>query len=265
MKTYLSQLNNILENGEERLDRTGTGTVGLFGTQARYDLREGFPAVTTKKLYFKAIVHELLWFLQGGTNTKYLKENGVKIWDEWADENGDLGPVYGRQWRSWPKGSIHSIDQIGDLIKGLRENPYSRRHIVSAWNVAQVEDMALPPCHVMFQFYVNKNDELSCHLYQRSGDMFLGVPFNIASYALLTHMIAQVTGYKVGEFIHTLGDAHIYTNHLEQVKIQVTRKPLECPKLWLDPSIKDIDAFQYEHIKFLEYESHPALKGAIAI
>jgi thymidylate synthase len=265
MKTYLSELSRILEEGELRDDRTGVGTIGLFGTQVRYDLREGFPAVTTKKLYFKGVVHELLWFLKGSTNINYLTENNVHIWDEWADDKGNLGPVYGKQWRSWAKGPVHSVDQISNLITSLKQNPYSRRHLVSAWNVAEVEDMALPPCHLLFQFYVNNNDELSCQLYQRSADMFLGVPFNIASYALLTHMVAQVCDLKVGEFIHTIGDAHIYTNHVEQVKIQLDREPYELPQLWLNPEITDINKFKYEDIKLVNYQSHPTIKAEVAV
>jgi thymidylate synthase len=265
MKAYLSELSRILEQGELREDRTGVGTTGIFGTQSRYDLREGFPAVTTKRLYWKGVVHELLWFLKGDTNIKYLQENNVHIWDEWADEKGDLGPVYGKQWRKWSKGPIHHVDQIDKLINDLKVNPYSRRHIVNAWNVAKLDEMALPPCHLLFQFYVNNNDELSCQLYQRSADMFLGVPFNIASYALLTHMIAQVTGLKVGEFVHTIGDAHIYTNHMEQVKIQLEREPYELPQLWLNPNITDINKFTYDDIKLVNYKSHPSIKGEVAV
>jgi thymidylate synthase len=265
MKRYHDLLKHVLKNGETTSNRTGIDTISVFGTQTRYDLRQGFPLVTTKKVFTKAIIHELLWFLKGSTNIEYLKENGVSIWDEWADEKGNLGPVYGKQWRSWPKGAIHSIDQIADLISNLKSNPKSRRHIVSAWNPVDIPDMALPPCHTMFQFNVNNNKELSCQLYQRSADLFLGAPFNIASYALLTHMVAQVTDLKVGEFIHTIGDAHIYTNHLEQCKIQLERDFYELPQLWLNPEIKTIDGFKYDDIKIVNYKSHPSLKGEVAV
>lgn len=265
MEQYHNLLKHVLEKGELTSNRTGVDTLSVFGTQSRYDLRKGFPLVTTKKVYTKAIIHELLWFLKGSTNIAYLKEHGVSIWDEWADEKGNLGPVYGKQWRAWPKGAIHTVDQIADLINNLKTNPKSRRHIVSAWNPVDVPNMALPPCHTMYQFNVTNNSELSCQLYQRSADLFLGVPFNIASYALLTHMIAQVCDLKVGEFIHTIGDAHIYTNHVEQCKIQLDRRPFDLPQLWLNPEIKDIDRFKYEDIKVLNYESHPPLKGEVAI
>lgn len=265
MKPYHDLMKLVLENGELSPNRTGIDTLSVFGAQSRYDLRKGFPAVTTKKLFMKGVVHELIWFLKGSTNINYLTENGVSIWDEWADAEGNLGPVYGKQWRRWSKGAIHSVDQIAGLVKGLRENPTSRRHIVSAWNVADLDQMALPPCHVMFQFNVNTKGELSCQLYQRSADIFLGVPFNIACYALLTHMVAQVCDLAVGEFVHTIGDAHIYTNHVEQCKIQLEREPYDLPQLWLNPDVKDIDGFKYEDVRLLNYQSHPAIKGEVAV
>ncbi len=253
-----------MEEGAEKGDRTGTGTLSLFGHQSRYDLRGGFPAMTTKKLFWRSVVHELIWFLKGDSNTRYLKENKVGIWDEWADENGELGPIYGVQWRSWPRPDGITVDQIANLVEGLKNNPDSRRHIVSAWNPGQLEEMALPPCHAFFQFYVC-NGELSCQLYQRSADVFLGVPFNIASYSLLTHMLAQVTGLKVGDFVHTLGDAHLYLNHLDQVRTQLEREPLPLPTLKLNPEIKNIDDFKFEHIELLNYQHHPAIRAPIAV
>lgn len=268
MKQYLDTLCDILDNGNKRGDRTGTGTTGIFGTQARYSLREKFPLMTTKKVWMKGVVHELLWMLSGSTNIKYLVDNGVHIWDEWADEDGELGPVYGSQWRNWldeanGMGS-NSTDQIAQVIRDIKANPNSRRHIVSAWNVAEVPNMKLPPCHMMMQFYV-ANGELSCHMYQRSADMFLGVPFNIASYALLTHMIAQVCELKVGDFIHTIGDAHIYSNHMNQVNIQLSRDPYELPTLWLNPDVTNIDDFKYEDIKVEGYKCHPTIKAPISV
>ena len=245
MKQYLDLLQYVLDHGTERQDRTGTGTVGVFGYQMRFDLGEGFPCLTTKKLHLRSIIHELLWFLRGDTNIKYLKDNGVSIWDEWADENGDLGPVYGSQWRSWPDGHGGTIDQIANVVREIKENPYSRRLMVTAWNPAEIQDMALPPCHCLFQFYVD-NGKLSCQLYQRSADIFLGVPFNIASYALLTMMMAQVCGLQPGDFVHTLGDAHIYRNHLDQVHLQLTREPRKLPTMRINPDVKDIFGFNYE-------------------
>ncbi|UTW67291.1 thymidylate synthase [bacterium SCSIO 12643] len=264
MKQYLDLLQHVLDNGTQKGDRTGTGTISTFGYQTRYDLSEGFPIVTTKKLHLKSIIHELLWFLKGDTNIKYLKENGVRIWDEWADENGDLGPVYGYQWRSWPTPNGESIDQITNVIESIKNNPNSRRHMVSAWNPALVDDMALPPCHTMFQFYV-ADGKLSCQLYQRSADSFLGVPFNIASYALLTMMMAQVTGLEPGEFIHTFGDLHIYNNHLEQVELQLTREPKKLPVMKINPEIKSLFDFKYEDFELVGYESHPHIKGIVAV
>ncbi|KAA3663563.1 MAG: thymidylate synthase [Chloroflexi bacterium] len=264
MKQYLDLMRHVMENGVRKGDRTGVGTISVFGYQTRYDLAEGFPAVTTKKLHFRSIIHELLWFLQGDTNIKYLKENRVRIWDEWADENGDLGPVYGHQWRSWPTADGRTVDQISQLVARLQTNPDSRRHIVSAWNVADVDQMALPPCHTMFQFYV-ANGRLSCQLYQRSADIFLGVPFNIASYALLTLMIAQVTGYEPGDFVHTFGDAHLYTNHLEQTQLQLSRKPYPLPAMKLNPNVKSIFDFTYDDFELVNYQSHPTIKAKIAV
>src|SRR5574344_2103898 len=252
MRAYLDLLKHVLDNGHYKSDRTGTGTYSVFGYQMRFDLSQGFPLLTTKKLHLKSIIYELLWFIKGDTNIKYLKENGVSIWDEWADENGDLGPVYGKQWRRWEGKDGKVYDQITYLINQIKTNPNSRRLIVSAWNVAEVDSMALPPCHVMFQFYVAEG-KLSCQLYQRSADVFLGVPFNIASYALLTQMIAQVCGLKVGDFIHTLGDAHLYLNHIEQAKLQSKRKPFSLPKLKLNPEVKNIFDFKYEDIEILNY------------
>ena len=264
MKQYLDLMQKVLDEGQEKSDRTGTGTLSIFGHQMKFDLSKGFPLVTTKKVHLKSIIHELIWFLQGSTNISYLKENGVSIWDEWADENGDLGPVYGAQWRSWPDGNNGTIDQIENLINGINNNPDSRRHIVSAWNPALVDDMALPPCHSLFQFYV-ANGELSCQLYQRSADIFLGVPFNIASYALLTHMIAQVCNLKAGKFVHTLGDAHLYVNHLEQAKLQLSREVMGLPELKLSSNVDNIFDFKYEDIEIVNYESHPAISAPIAV
>ena len=253
-----------MENGVKKEDRTGTGTISVFGYQMRFDLSEGFPLVTTKKLHLRSIIHELLWFLKGDTNIQYLKENKVSIWDEWADEDGNLGPVYGSQWRSWPTPDGGHVDQITDLINQIKNNPDSRRLIVSAWNVAEIPNMALPPCHAFFQFYV-ADGKLSCQLYQRSADIFLGVPFNIASYALLTHMIAQVCDLEVGDFVHTFGDAHLYSNHLEQTKLQLSRDPKPLAKLKINPDVKDIFDFKYEDFEILDYEFHPHIKGAVAI
>ena len=264
MKQYLDLMQKVLDEGQEKSDRTGTGTLSIFGHQMKFDLSKGFPLVTTKKVHLKSIIHELIWFLQGSTNISYLKENGVSIWDEWADENGDLGPVYGAQWRSWPDGNNGTIDQIENLINGINNNPDSRRHIVSAWNPALVDEMALPPCHSLFQFYV-ANGELSCQLYQRSADIFLGVPFNIASYALLTHMIAQVCNLKAGKFVHTLGDAHLYINHLEQAKLQLSREIMGLPELKLSSNVNNIFDFKFEDIEIVNYESHPAISAPIAV
>ncbi|MFO7880557.1 MAG: thymidylate synthase [Bacteroidota bacterium] len=264
MRQYLDLLDHVLQHGTNKSDRTGTGTISVFGHQSRYDLSEGFPALTTKKLHLRSIIHELLWFLQGDTNIRYLKENNVKIWDEWADEAGDLGPVYGYQWRSWPTPDGRHIDQISKVVESLKNKPDSRRHIVSAWNVANVDDMALPPCHTLFQFYVAEG-KLSCQMYQRSADLFLGVPFNIASYALLTMMMAQVTGYKPGDFIHTYGDAHIYTNHLEQVRLQLSREPRRMPEMKINPEVKSIFDFEYEDFELINYDPHPHIKGKVAI
>ncbi|KAB2665046.1 thymidylate synthase [Brucella tritici] len=264
MRTYLDLLQHVLDNGVDRGDRTGTGTRSVFGYQMRFNLEEGFPVLTTKKLHLRSIIHELLWFLKGDTNIAYLKENGVSIWDEWADENGDLGPVYGYQWRSWPAPDGRHIDQIANLLKMLHGNPNSRRLIVSAWNPALVDEMALPPCHCLFQFYV-ADGKLSCQLYQRSADIFLGVPFNIASYALLTMMIAQVAGLKPGEFIHTLGDAHIYANHFEQAHLQLSRTPKKLPTMWINPEVKDLFAFRFEDFQLEGYEADPTIKAPIAV
>lgn len=264
MKQYHDLLQHILDNGTKKEDRTGTGTISVFGHQIRFDLSEGFPCVTTKKLHLRSIIHELLWFLQGDTNIKYLSDNKVRIWDDWADENGNLGPVYGYQWRSWPDGNNGTIDQITKLVDSLKNNPDSRRHIVSAWNVADVDNMALPPCHTLFQFYV-ADGKLSCQLYQRSADTFLGVPFNIASYALLTMMLAQVCGYEVGDFVHTFGDAHIYSNHLEQVQLQLTRDFRPLPTMKINPEVKNIFDFTYEDFELINYDPHPHIKGAVAV
>ena len=264
MRAYLDLMQHILDNGVEKGDRTGTGTLSVFGHQMRFDLAEGFPVVTTKKLHLRSIIHELLWFIRGETNIAYLKENGVSIWDEWADEDGNLGPVYGKQWRSWSAPGEGQIDQLAEVIDALRTNPDSRRHIVSAWNVAEVSNMALPPCHLLFQFYV-ASGKLSCQLYQRSADVFLGVPFNIASYALLTLMIAQVTGLKAGDFVHTLGDAHLYSNHLEQARLQLSREPRPLPRMEIEPSVSEIDAFRYEHFSLVDYDPHPHIKAPVAV
>lgn len=264
MRAYLDLLRHVLEQGTEKSDRTGTGTRSVFGWQMRFDLREGFPLVTTKKLHLKSIVHELIWFLRGETNIAYLKEHGVSIWDEWADERGDLGPVYGRQWRAWPTADGQVVDQIRWVVDEIRRNPDSRRLIVSAWNVGELPKMALMPCHTMFQFYV-ANGRLSCQLYQRSGDIFLGVPFNIASYALLTHMVAQVCGLEVGDFVHTLGDAHLYNNHVEQARLQLSREPLPLPKLQLNPGVRSLFDFRFEDIAVVDYTSHPAIRAPVAV
>lgn len=264
MQPYLNLMRHVLENGTRKSDRTGTGTISVFGYQMRFDLSEGFPCLTTKKLHLRSIIHELLWFLQGDTNIAYLKENGVRIWDEWADEDGELGPVYGYQWRSWPAPNGESIDQISTLIQQIKTNPDSRRLIVSAWNPALVDQMALPPCHALFQFYV-ADGKLSCQLYQRSADIFLGVPFNIASYALLTHMVAQVCGLEPGEFIHTLGDAHLYLNHLEQAELQLAREPRPRPTLVLNPEVKDIFGFTFEDIALEGYDPHPHIKAQVSV
>jgi len=264
MRQYLDLMQHVLDHGTQKHDRTGTGTISVFGHQMRFNLEDGFPMVTTKKLHLKSIIHELIWFLQGDTNIKYLKDNNVRIWDEWADEQGNLGPVYGAQWRSWPTADGRHIDQIAQVIKTLKENPDSRRIMVSAWNVAEIDNMKLPPCHALFQFYV-ADGKLSCQLYQRSADIFLGVPFNIASYALLTMMVAQVCDLKVGEFIHTLGDAHIYNNHIEQAKLQLTRAPKPLPQMKINPDVKDIFAFRYEDFTLENYEADPHIKGEVAV
>lgn len=264
MVQYLNLLDHILKHGVRKDDRTGTGTISVFGYQMRFDLQDGFPLLTTKKLHLKSIIHELLWFLKGETNIRYLNENGVTIWDEWADANGELGPVYGYQWRSWPTADGRHIDQISRVVDSLKNNPDSRRHIVSAWNVGEIENMALPPCHVLFQFYV-AHGKLSCQLYQRSADVFLGVPFNIASYALLTMMMAQVCGYEPGEFVHTLGDTHIYLNHIEQVKLQLTREPRKLPRMVINPEVKSIFDFKFADFKLEDYNPHPHIKGDIAV
>jgi thymidylate synthase len=264
MKQYLDLLDHVINTGTEKKDRTGTGTISVFGYQMRYNLHEGFPLLTTKKLHLKSIIHELLWFISGDTNIRYLKENGVKIWDAWADKDGNLGPVYGYQWRSWPAEGGKKIDQLSDVIASIKKSPDSRRHIVSAWNVGELEKMALPPCHLMFQFYV-ADGKLSCQLYQRSADIFIGVPFNIASYALLTHMVAQATGLKPGDFVHTLGDAHIYLNHIDQVKLQLTRTPYHLPKMIINPAVTDILKFRFDDFTLSDYLSHPHIKGEISV
>ena len=264
MKQYLDLLQHVLDNGTDKSDRTGTGTRSVFGYQMRFNLADGFPVLTTKKLHLKSIIHELLWFLAGDTNIRYLKENGVRIWDEWADENGDLGRVYGAQWRSWRGANGETVDQIANVVRQIRQNPDSRRLIVSAWNPAEVDDMALPPCHALFQFYV-ANGKLSCQLYQRSADIFLGVPFNIASYALLTMMMAQVCGLQAGEFVHTLGDAHLYQNHLEQARLQLTREPRALPKMHINPDVRDIFAFKFDDFTLSDYDPHPHIKAEVSV
>lgn len=264
MQQYLSLLNHVLNTGVQKTDRTGTGTLSVFGYQMRFNLDEGFPVMTTKKLHLRSIIHELLWFIKGSTNTRYLKDNKVTIWDEWAAPDGELGPVYGYQWRSWPDYHGGHIDQLAEVIESLKTNPDSRRHIVNAWNVGQIKDMALPPCHMFFQFYV-ANGRLSCHMYQRSADIFIGVPFNIASYSLFTMMIAQVCGLKPGDFVHSFGDAHIYLNHIEQVKLQLTRDPFQMPRMIINPERKNIDDFVFEDFELINYQSHPHIKGDISV
>jgi len=264
MKQYLDLIEHVLKNGAEKADRTGTGTISVFGYQMRFDLQQGFPVMTTKKLHLRSIIHELLWFLKGETNLNYLHANNVTIWDEWADEHGELGHIYGYQWRSWPSHDGRYIDQITNIVKSIKENPDSRRHIVSAWNVGELDKMALPPCHVLFQFYV-AGGRLSCQLYQRSCDIFLGVPFNIASYALLTMMMAQVTGLKPGDFVHTLGDAHIYLNHIEQVRLQLSREPFPLPQMIINPDKKNIFDFVFEDFQLVNYQSHTHIKGEISV
>jgi thymidylate synthase len=273
MKQYLDLMRHVMENGTQKHDRTGTGTISTFGYQMRFNLQDGFPMITTKKLHLKSIIHELIWFLTGDTNIKYLKDNGVRIWDEWADENGNLGPVYGYQWRSWPTPNGGHIDQVTQIINQIKNSPDSRRIIVSAWNVADVNQMALPPCHMLFQFYVappnplkgEQKGKLSCQLYQRSADIFLGVPFNIASYALLTMMVAQVCDLDLGDFVHTFGDAHLYNNHLEQTRLQLTREPRPLPTMKINPAVKDIFAFKYEDFELLNYDPWPHIKGEVAV
>ncbi|HKG08069.1 MAG TPA: thymidylate synthase [Pedobacter sp.] len=264
MKQYLDLMQHVLDHGAQKHDRTGTGTISVFGYQMRFNLAEGFPMVTTKKLHLKSIIHELIWFLSGDTNIRYLKDNGVRIWDEWADADGNLGPVYGSQWRSWPKPDGGHIDQIAKIVDTLKNNPDSRRIIVSAWNVAEVDNMALPPCHAFFQFYV-ADGRLSCQLYQRSADIFLGVPFNIASYALLTMMVAQVCGLAYGDFIHTLGDAHLYNNHIEQTRLQLSREPRKLPVMKINPDVKSIFDFKFEDFTLEDYDPHPHIKGVVAV
>ncbi|EPZ51086.1 thymidylate synthase [Bacteriovorax sp. BAL6_X] len=265
MRQYLDLMKHVLENGQKKEDRTGTGTISVFGYQARYNLEEGFPLVTTKKCHLRSIIHELLWFLKGDTNIAYLKENKVRIWDEWADENGDLGPVYGYQWRHWKTPNGEEVDQVANLVKGLKENPFSRRHILTAWNPADVDNMALPPCHSFIQFYVSPDMKLSCQLYQRSADIFLGVPFNIASYALMTMMLAQVCDLKLGDFVHTMGDAHLYLNHIEQAQLQLTREPHALPTMKINPDVKSIFDFKYEDFTLENYEAHPHIKGEVSV
>jgi len=264
MKQYLELLDHVLKNGTRKSDRTGTGTISVFGYQMRFNLEEGFPLMTTKKLHLKSILHELLWFISGDTNIKYLNDNGVNIWNEWADKDGNLGPVYGYQWRSWPAADGRKIDQLNNVIASIKKSPDSRRHIVSAWNAGEIDRMALPPCHILFQYYVAEG-KLSCQLYQRSCDIFIGIPFNIASYSLLTLMTAQATGLKPGEFIHTLGDAHIYLNHVDQVRLQLTREPFKLPKMTLNPEVTDITKFRYEDFTLSDYNAHPHIKGDISV
>ena len=264
MRQYLDLLEHVMDKGTEKSDRTGTGTISVFGYQMRFNLEKGFPVLTTKKLHLRSIIHELLWFIKGETNIEYLKQNKVSIWDDWADEEGNLGPIYGYQWRKWPAGGDRQIDQISQVINSIKENPDSRRHIVNAWNVGVIDQMALPPCHVLFQFYVN-DGRLSCQLYQRSADIFLGVPFNIASYSLLLMMMAQVTGLKPGDFIHTFGDAHIYLNHIEQVKIQLSRDPRPLPQMILNPEIKNLYEFRFEDFELTNYDPHPHIRGEISV
>ena len=264
MQQYLDFAKHILDHGVTKSDRTGTGTTSVFGYQMRFDLQQGFPVLTTKKLHLKSIIHELLWFIAGDTNIKYLQDNGVRIWDDWADEHGDLGPVYGHQWRSWPTPNGQTVDQIQNLINQIKTNPDSRRHIVSAWNVADVDHMALPPCHCLFQFYVADN-KLSCQLYQRSADVFLGVPFNIASYALLTMMMAQVCGLEVGDFVHTFGDAHIYSNHMDQIEQQLSRSTFPLPSIKINPEVTDLFQFTFDDFELIDYQAHPHIKGKVAV
>ena len=264
MKQYLDLLDHVLRNGTQKTDRTGTGTISVFGYQMRFNLDDGFPVMTTKKLHLKSIIHELLWFISGNTNTKYLNDNGVRIWNEWADKDGNLGPIYGYQWRSWPACNGRKIDQLSNVIESIKKSPDSRRLIVNAWNVGELDNMALPPCHILFQFYVAEG-RLSCQLYQRSADIFLGVPFNIASYALLTMMVAQAAGLKPGDFIHTLGDAHIYLNHIEQVRIQLKREPFKLPSMIINPDVKDINSFRFEDFTLNDYMAHPHIKGEISV
>jgi thymidylate synthase len=264
MKQYLNLLDHILNHGIEKSDRTGTGTISVFGYQMRFDLQAGFPLMTTKKLHLKSIIYELLWFLNGDTNIEFLQDHGVRIWNEWADQDGELGPVYGAQWRAWQSADGENIDQISQVIDSIKQNPHSRRHIVSAWNVGEIDNMALPPCHLLFQFYV-ADGKLSCQLYQRSADVFLGVPFNIASYALLTLMVAQVCDLNPGDFVHTFGDAHLYLNHLEQARLQLTRQPLELPRMKIDPTVKDILNFQYKDFELINYQAHPHIKAPISV
>jgi thymidylate synthase len=271
MKTYLDLMRDVLENGEDRSDRTGTGTLSVFGRQVRYDLREGFPCLTTKKLHLRSIIHELLWFIKGDTNVAYLQQNGVRIWDEWADESGELGPVYGRQWRSFPTPDKdgRTVDQIAELVHGLRGDPHSRRHLVVAWNPGEINRMALPPCHCLFQFFVHEPESdrpgLSCQLYQRSADLFLGVPFNVASYALLTMMLAQVCGYEAREFVHTFGDLHLYKNHLDQAGEQLQRSPRELPTMWINPKVRELDDFTFEDFRLENYDPHPHIKAEVSV
>lgn len=265
MKQYLDLMKHVLDHGETREDRTGTGTISVFGYQARYNLEEGFPLVTTKKCHLRSIIHELLWFISGDTNIKYLKDNKVRIWDEWADENGDLGPVYGYQWRKWQTPDGREVDQVAKLVDGLKNNPHSRRHILTAWNPADVDDMALPPCHSFIQFYVSTDKKLSCQLYQRSADIFLGVPFNIASYALFTMMLAQVCDLGVGDFVHTMGDAHLYSNHIDQAKLQLTRDPRPLPEMKINPGVKSIFDFKFEDFELTGYDPHPHIKAEVSV